>query len=101
MSPGAVCALTHGMVRWSDLQRTPNLTLTRDAITGKSKMKNQYYLTPWAVPKKGFSGVDWATPWVRALNSDGLPAHDFLLKSVSPNGSKLFERVTNFQRHAG
>ena len=45
---GAVCGLTHGMLRWSDLQRTSNLSLTTDAITGISEMKKQKYLTPWA-----------------------------------------------------
>ena len=51
-------------------------------------------LTPWAAPKKGFSGFDWATPsWVRALKCVGSPGHDFILKGVSANGTKLFERV--------
>ena len=89
---GAVCALTHDMLRWSNLQRTSNLSLTADAINGKSEMKNQKYLTPWAAPNKGFSGADWPTPWIRALNSGGLPG--------PAGGTKLFESCA-FPGHAG
>ena len=60
-------------------------------------MKNHKCLTPWAAPKKGLAGVDWATPWVRVLNSVGLPGKDFILKEVSADGSKLFERVAHFR----
>ena len=59
---GAVCALTHGMSRWSDLQRTSNLSLTKDAITGKAGMQNQKSATLLAAPKNGVSRVDWVTP---------------------------------------
>ena len=45
---GAVCALTCGMLRGSDLQRTSDLSLPTDAITGRSEMTKQKYLTPWA-----------------------------------------------------
>ena len=37
----AVLALTHGILRGSDLQRTSNLSLTEDAITGKAEMTKQ------------------------------------------------------------
>ena len=55
---GAYCALAHGMLRWSDLQRSMQLRLTGDAITAVSPMKNQKYLTPWAAPRRGFNGGD-------------------------------------------
>ena len=38
---GAVCAVTHEMSRWRELQRTSDLSLTKDAITGKAEMKNR------------------------------------------------------------
>ena len=93
----AVSALTQGKLRWSELERTSNLSLTSDAITGKSEPKNQKSLTPWAAPKKGFSRVDLSTPCVRDLNSDWLPGPDFLLKGVSADGWKLMEQVANFR----
>ena len=41
---GAFCAMTHGMLRWSDLQRTCSLHFTADAITGEGPTKHQRYI---------------------------------------------------------
>merc|ERR1712129_672492 len=76
---GAFCALTHGMLRWSDLQRTCKLHLTADAVTGVGPMKNQCYLTPWAAPRYGFSGTDGGSQWMEALRAASLPGIDFVL----------------------
>ena len=48
---GALCAMAHGMLRWSDMHRSIGLTLTADAVTSMSPMKNQKYLTAWAAPR--------------------------------------------------
>ena len=76
---GAFCALTHGMLRWSDLQRSCGLRLTANAVTGIGPMKNQRYLTPWAAPRLGFTGSDWGAKWLDALQQCGLPGRDFVL----------------------
>ena len=50
----------------------------------------------WWAAKRGFSGVHWSSPWIRALNSAWLPGPDFFVKEVSVNGSNLCKRVEHF-----
>jgi hypothetical protein len=71
--------LTHGTLRWSDLQRTREISLGRDLIYGKSVMKRKSVLTPWVASRFGFSGKDWGAAWYAALQSVNLPGPDFLL----------------------
>ena len=77
---GAFCALSHGVLRWSDFQRSENLILTSDAVTATSwRMKKKITSVPWAALRVGVSGRDWGRAWVDAMAECGLPAVDFLL----------------------
>ena len=95
---GAFCALTHGMLRWSDLQRTCKLHLTPDAVSGIGPMKNQRYLTPWAAPRYGFSGTDWGSQWMEALRASSLPGVDFILLGSNKACTAFTARPATFQQ---
>jgi len=96
---GAFCAMAHGMLRWSDLQRSSHLRLTPDALTAEAPMKNQAYLTPWAAPRFGFTGVDWAALWLDALRASNLPGPDFVLWASNSKGSAFTGAIADF-KHA-
>ena len=96
---GAFCAMAHGMFRWSYLQRSMSLTLTADAITARAPMKNHKFLTPWAAPRRGFSGRDWAGPWMTALQQAGLPGQDFVLRACNARCNGFTTAIGEY-RHA-
>ena len=97
---GAVSALTHGMSLWSDLHHTSSWSLTTDAITGKSEMKNPNYMTSRAAPEKGFSSVDWATPRERALNSVGVVRSRLPSQRCFCRWFDTLRKSCTFPRHA-
>ena len=72
------CLSITGSCRGSDAQRTRNMRLTKDALTGESRMKNHLSWVQWAIPLLGLSGTDWITPWLAALTKCGLPGPDFI-----------------------
>ena len=74
--------------RGSDCQRTQNMHRTKDALTGQSRMKNHRKWVQWAVPLTGLSGIDWITPWIKALNKAGLPGCDFLTLGLAKGGAE-------------
>ena len=94
---GIICALTHGMLRWSDVQRSQQLHLTLDAVTGRSVMKNQNFLTPWAAPRRGFLDFDWGGPWLKALKDIGLPGKDFLVYGISRDCLHMQFRIAEYK----
>ena len=93
---GAFCALAHGMLRWSDLQRSLGMRLTTDAVTAMAPMKNQKYLTAWAAPRRGFSGSDWAGPWVQALEEEQLPGKDFVLRACNAKATGFTSAIADY-----
>ena len=94
---GVFCALAHGVLRWSDLQRSEGLTLTNDAVTGISwRMKKKWTKVRWAALRRGFSDVDWAEPWLDELHSCGLPAPDFVIKDSDKAMSSFLDRPASF-----
>ena len=57
---GVFAALGHGVLRWSDLQHSKDLTLTSDAVFGTTwRMKGKTTHVPWAALRFGLSGSDW------------------------------------------
>ena len=78
---GFLLCLTHGVLRWSDLQRSVQLTLGRDLLMGKAVMKKKDVLTPWVAARRGFSGLDWAKSFMDLLVLFGMPGTDFVLLS--------------------
>ena len=100
---GLLCALTHGCLRWSDAQRTMEITLGRDLIYAKSVMKRKSVLTPWIASRTGFSGEDWGEAWFNAMAALGMPGPDFLLfEPVSVVRVKMvpasYSAVINYMR---
>ena len=93
---GIYCALTHGMLRWSDLQRTSGLELTQDAITGVACMKNQRFTTRWAAPRYGFTNTDWGMQWHTALSQAGLPGPDFIIWSADKHLTAFKNTIAEF-----
>ena len=91
--------MAHGMLRWSDLQRSIGLSLTADAVTSMSPMKNQKYLTAWAAPRRGFNGCDWAGPWVQALAEEHMPGKDFVLRACNTRATSFTSAIAEY-RHA-
>ena len=94
---GAFLACTHGMLRWSDAQRTQDLRLTKDAVTGLAAMKNQRCFTPWAAPRLGFSNVDWGAAWFAALKAAGCPGPDFALLGVTKDTRRFTKRIALYK----
>ena len=85
---GLLLAMTHGVLRWSDIQRSLNLELGRDMLTAKATMKRKDVLTPWVAARRGFSGTDWAESWLCLLAAFGMPGPDFVL--LEPTGLESF-----------
>ena len=85
---GLYCLAIMCSCRGSDCQRTQNMRVTKDALTGESRMKNHRCWIQWAIPLKGLSGSDWITPWLQALKDCGLPGRDFIVLSLRKNGSE-------------
>ena len=94
---GASCAVTHGMVHWSDLPRSHTLRFTWGAVSGRVVMKNQAYLTAWAAPRSGFLDFDWSGPWIAAASAVGLLGADFVLYGISNNCVELQLRSAEYQ----
>ena len=93
---GIFCALTHGMLRWSDLQRTSELELTQDAITGLACMKNQKFITRWAAPRYGFTNTDWGQQWHTSLMQAGLPGLDFIIWGADKHLTTFKNTIAEF-----
>jgi len=85
---GLLLAMTHGVLRWSDIQRSLSLELGRDMLTAKATMKRKDILTPWVAARRGFSGTDWAESWLCLLAAFGMPGPDFVL--LEPTGLESF-----------
>ena len=66
---GKRCPLTHGMLRWSDLQRCDTLRLTPDAVPSRAMMKYQTYLTARAAPRRGFLDSNWERSFDRCIRT--------------------------------
>ena len=94
---GAICAMTHGMLRWSDIQRSQDLRLTADVVAGRAAMKNQMDLTPWACTRQGFLDMDWGAPWMAALSEASLPGLDFVLFGISDGLKKFRHSVADYK----
>ena len=94
---GVQVALGHGVLRWSDLQHSKDLTLTVDALLGITwRMKKRSVQVPWAALRMGVSGRDWAVKWLEVLSYHGLPDKDFVILAPS-HGLKSFKgAVANF-----
>ena len=84
---GFMCACVHGVLRWSDFQRSVRLELGKDMLMAKATMKKKNVLTPWVAPRRGFSGHDWGKAFFFLLQQHKMPGPDFVL--LEPRG--LFE----------
>ena len=88
---GLMAVLTHGVLRWSDFQRSVKFFLGKDLLTAKSTMKRRDILIPWVAARRGFSGTDWADAFITDLDNCGMPGSDFVLlepKSLDSFGMK-------------
>ena len=90
-------ALGHGVLRWSDLQHSKDLTLTDDASMGITwKMKKRSVQVPWAALRIGVSGRDWAFKWLEVLSHHGSPGKDFVILVFSRDLKSFKDLVANF-----
>ena len=78
---GFFALLASSSLRASDALRTRGLRLTPDAITGASRMKTKKSWTRWYADRRGFSGKEWVTEWLGALERCGLPGPDYLISA--------------------
>ena len=74
--------------RGSDAQRTQKMHVTKDALTGQSRMKNHKHWVQCAIPLIGISGVDWITPWLAELDNIGLPGKEFTTLGLAKRGAE-------------
>ena len=94
---GVQVALGHGVLRWSDLQHSKDLTLTDDALMGITwRMKKRSVQVPWAALRIGVSGRDWAVKWLEVLSYHGLPGKDFVILAPSHDLKSFKDAVANF-----
>ena len=96
---GQVCRLlwAMGVLRWSDLQHSEDLTLTYDALMGITwRMKKRSVQVPWADLRIGVSGRDWAVKWLEVLSHHGLPGKDFVILAPSHDLKSFKDLVANF-----
>ena len=97
---GLVCrflSLGHGVLRWSDLQHSNDLTLTDDALMGITwRMKKRSVQVPWASLRIGVSGRDWAFKWLEVLSHHGLLGKDFVILAPSHDLKSFKDLVANF-----
>ena len=94
---GVQVALGHGVLRWSDLQHSEDLTLTYDALMGITwRMKKRSVQVPWADLRIGVSGRDWAVKWLEVLSHHGLPGKDFVILAPSHDLKSFKDLVANF-----
>ena len=84
---GLFCLAIMCSCRGSDCQRTQHLLVTKDALTGQSRMKNHRCWVQWAIPLLGLSGIDWITPWFIDLSNANMPGKDFIAFGVAESGS--------------
>ena len=85
---GILLCMVHGVLRWSDIQRSVDLTLGAQLLFAKATMKRKDTLTPWVASYKGFGGCNWAGPWMEALKSRNMPGPDFVL--FQPKSEETF-----------
>ena len=98
---GVFCALTHGCLRVSDLQRSENITLTSDAILAVTwKMKRKKSKVPWAASATGFSDKHWAETWMGHLRAANLPGKDFVVLAPSADHHAFIHRIAKFSDFA-
>ena len=94
---GVQVALGHGVLQWSDLQHSRDLTLTDDALMGITwRMKKRSVQVPWAALRIGVSGRDWAVKWLDVLSHHGLPGKDFVILAPSHDLKSFKDLVANF-----
>ena len=94
---GVQVALGHGVLRWSDLQHSVDLTLTDDALMGITwRMKKRSVQVLWAALRIGVSGRDWAVKWLEVLSYHGLPGQDFVILAPSHDLKSFKDAVANF-----
>ena len=68
-----------------------------DAVTAVSwRMKKKVSKTRWAALRVGFSGADWASPWLMSLAECNLPAADFVMKAADASMGAFKESPASF-----
>ena len=94
---GVQVALGHGVLRWSDLQHSKDLTLAGGALMGITwRMKKRSVQVPWAALRIGISGRDWAFKWLEVLTYHGLPGKDFVILAPSHDLKSFKDAVAKF-----
>ena len=94
---GVQVALGHGVLRWSDLQHSKDLTLMDDALMGITwRMKKRSVQVPWAALRIGISGRDWAFKWLEVLSYHILPGKDFVILAPSHDLKSFKDAVAKF-----
>ena len=87
----------HGVLRWSDLQHSKDLTWTDDALMGITwRMKKRSVQVLWAALRIGVPGRDWAVKWLEVLSYHGLPGQDFVILAPSHDLKSFKDAVANF-----
>ena len=88
---GMILCLLHGVLRWSDFQRSTDMQLGVDLLYARSVMKKRNQLVPWVASRFGFTGLDWGAKWLTVLQAHDMPGIDFVL--LAPEGWHSFLEV--------
>ena len=88
---GFVITLALACLRWSDLQKSMGIKLSKDSLYGESwKSKRKICRMPWAAPRRDWHGWDWAcvfhTELCRYIDLD---TADFVVPAPAQNGARL------------
>ena len=88
---GFVLVLALGCLRWSDLQRSCGLELSKDSLFGETwKSKRKCRRMPWAAPRRDWSGRDWAGEFYSSLSTYlDLKTADFVVPAPASCGRRL------------
>jgi len=89
---GFIIVLALACLRWSDLQRSCNIDLSKDSLFGECwKSKKKLSRMPWAAPRRDWRGRDWAGPFYSFLGSVvELSTADFVVPAPGQHGIAIY-----------
>ena len=93
---GAHTCLGHGVLRWSDLQHSRDITFSKDAVLGVTwRMQRRQVQVPWAALRVGWSGQVVGNEWLHVLGWNNMPGEDFVMLAQMADCSSLRPTIAN------
>ena len=92
---GVFLTLTHGVLRWADLQNATDVVKAAHAILGKADMKRQG-VRSWVCLLVGISKRDWGTAFWALLQEHNLPADSFFVRKFNSTYSGFLPGPASF-----